>query len=174
MSTPSIDFSKLGLLDALDLAILIEEEAQERYLEFVDQMETHHTREAAAFFLFMAQNEAKHGEQLRKRRKHLFKDAPSTVTRAMVFGVEAPGHDQARAFMTPRQAMKTALRSEEKAHAFFVAALPRIQDREVKALFEELRDEEVQHQDLVKRELSQLPPDPGVSPEDFADEPEGH
>ncbi len=39
----TVDFASLSLQDALDLAILVEEEAQERYLEFVDQMEQHHT-----------------------------------------------------------------------------------------------------------------------------------
>ena len=60
----TIDFASLSLQDALDLAILVEEEAQERYLEFVDQMEQHHTQEAARFFASMAKNEQKHGEEL--------------------------------------------------------------------------------------------------------------
>jgi rubrerythrin len=174
MSIARVDFSKLTLRDALDLAILIEEEAQERYLEFVHQMVTHHTPEAAGFFAFMAQNEARHEDELRRRRRRLFADAPSAVTRSMLFDVEAPEYDQARAFMTARQAMETALRSEEKAHAFFVAALPRIKDRDVKALFKELRDEEIQHQDMVEKELAKLPPDPDFAPGDFVDEPVGH
>jgi erythrin-vacuolar iron transport family protein len=72
----TVDFASLGLQDALDLAILVEEEAQERYLEFVDQMEQHHTKEAATFFAAMARNEQKHGEELRARRRSLFGDAP--------------------------------------------------------------------------------------------------
>ncbi len=171
MTTPAIDFSTLSLQDALDLAILIEEEAQERYEEFTRQMELHHTAEAAAFFRHMAENERKHAEQLAARRTELFKNAPRRVTRDMLWDVEAPEYDEARAFMTPRQAMQTALRAEEKAHAFFVAALPRIADRKVKSLFEELRDEEVQHQTLVKNELAKLPPGPDVNPDDYADEP---
>ena len=73
--------------------------------------------------------------------------------------------------MTPRQAMRAALASEVKAHAFFVAALPAVKDAGVKALFEELRDEEVHHKDLVTAELAKLPPDSGLSDEDFVDEP---
>ena len=73
----TIDFASLSLQDALDLAILVEEEAQERYLEFVDQMEQHHTPEAARFFAAMAKNEQKHGEELRARRRSLFGDAPA-------------------------------------------------------------------------------------------------
>ena len=61
----TIDFAALSLQDALDLAMLVEEEAQERYLEFVDQMEQHHTKEAASFFAAMAKSEQKHGEELR-------------------------------------------------------------------------------------------------------------
>jgi rubrerythrin len=58
-----------------------------------------------------------------------------------------------------------------KAHDFFVAALPALKDAEVRALFEELRGEEIEHQELVKKELAKLPPDSGLSDEDFVDEP---
>ena len=60
MPTKDIDFAKLSLQDALDLAVLIEEEARERYEEFAHQMRLHHTHEAARFFRFMAGNEEKH------------------------------------------------------------------------------------------------------------------
>ena len=68
MSVEQIDYKTLCVRDALDLAILIEEEAKERYAELAAQMELHHTPEAAAFFRFMVANEAKHGEQLAARR----------------------------------------------------------------------------------------------------------
>jgi len=166
-----IDFASLSLMDALDLAVLIEEEAKERYEDFAAQMEQHRTPEAATFFRLMAVNEAKHGQELADRRSQLFGTAARTVTRAMIFDVEAPDFDAARAFMSPRQAMKAALASEVKAHAFFVAALPALKDAKVRALFEELRDEEVEHQTLVKAELAKLPPDSGLSDDDFVDEP---
>jgi len=173
MST-SLDFASLTLQDALDLAILVEEEAQERYLEFAEQMESHSTPEAAGFFKFMAGNEAKHGEELRDRRKKLFGDAASRVRREMLWDVEAPEYDQARAFMSPRAAMQVALDSEIKAHGYFVGALAHIQDPGVRQLFEELRDEEVFHQDLVRKELAKLPPGPEPSAEDYVDEPVAH
>lgn len=171
MATRGIDFKALGLKDALDLAILVEQEAQERYEEFAAQMDQHRTPDAAQFFRYMAANEAKHGGELSARRAKHFGQAPMAVTRAMIFDVEAPDYDAARAFMSPRKAMEAALAAEVKAHAFFVAALPGIHDGEVKALFEELRDEEVEHQKLVKAELAKLPPDAGLSAEDFVDEP---
>jgi len=169
--TAPVDFAALSLQDALDLAILVEEEAQERYLEFVDQMEQHHTPEAAKFFAAMAQNEQKHGEELRARRHALFGDAPRRMKRSMLWDVEAPEYDQPRAFMSARQAMEVALVSERKAHAFFVDALPHIADAEVKKLFQELRDEEVLHQSLVREAMRGLPEGNDPDAGDYEDEP---
>jgi rubrerythrin len=171
MATRSIDFANLSLMDALDLAILVEDEAQERYEDFAAQMEQHRTPDAARFFRYMVENEAKHGRELQTRRTQLFQDTPRSVTRAMIYDVEAPDFDAARAFMSPRQAMEAAMASEVKAHAFFLAVLPALKDANVRALFEELRDEELEHQLLVKVELNKLPPDSGLSDEDFVDEP---
>jgi rubrerythrin len=167
----TIDFAALSLQDALDLAILVEEEAQERYLEFVDQMEQHHTREAASFFATMAKNEQRHGEELRARRRSLFGDAPRRMKRSALWDVEAPDYDQPRAFMSARQAMEVALVSETKAHEFFVNALPHIADAEVKRLFQELRDEEVLHQSLVREAMRSLPEGKDPDAGDYEDEP---
>ena len=171
MTVSGIDFSRLSLRDAFDLAILIEQEAQERYEEFAHQMEIHHTPEAADFFRRMAQNEVRHGARLAQQRATLFGDAECAVTRAMLWDVEAPDYDDARAFMTARQAMHAALQSEQKAHAFFVAALPQVGAPEVTALFSELRDEEALHQTLVTNELAKLPLDPAVGADAFEDDP---
>lgn len=171
MATRGIDFATLSLMDALDLAILIEEEAEERYLDLAAQMEQHRTPDAARFFRFMASNEAKHGLELSARRAERFSDAPRVVSRSMIFDIEAPDYDTARAFMSPRKAMEAALASEVKAYDFFVAALPALKDADVRSLFEELRNEEVEHQELVTLELGKLPPDSGLSDEDFVDEP---
>ena len=171
MPIRGIDFSALSLMDALDLAILVENEAQERYEEFAAQMDQHRTPEAASFFRFMAGNKAKHGRELAARRASLFQGAPRVVTPAMIFDVEAPDYDAARAFMSQRRAMQAALASERKARAFFDAVLPGIKDPEAHALFLELRDEETQHESLVQAELDKLPPDSGFQDDDFVDEP---
>lgn len=169
--TKEIDFSSLSLKDALDLAILIEEEAKERYQEFVDQMSLHRNPEAEAFFRKMTGNEAKHEAQLIQQRQILFRNSLSRMNRSMLWDVEAPDYDQTRAFMSVRQAMETALRAEIKAYNFFADAIKHITEPSVKRLFEELRDEEIVHQDLVRREIAKLPPDSGLDPEAFADEP---
>jgi rubrerythrin len=169
-----LDLAHLSLLDALDLAVLIEEEAMERYGELAEQLEVHRTHEAARFFRFMERNEAKHREALLAQRNARFADAPRNVRKEMIFDVEAPEYDEARTFMSLRAALETSMRSETKAREFFERALPQLADPDVRALFEELRDEEIEHQGLVQKELDKLGAGEKADPEDYADEPVGH
>ena len=78
----TIDYKNLNLKDALDIAIIIEDDARERYRELAEQLEEHSTVDAAKFFHFMVENETKHGDQLRKHRATLFGDAPQELAQA--------------------------------------------------------------------------------------------
>jgi len=170
----SIDFSKLNLQDALDLAIFAEDDATERYEDFAEQMEAHHTEEAAKFFRFMASYEVRHAEKLRERRRTLFADAPAQVDRSLVWGVEAPEFGEVRAFMSARLALNVSLEAEYKAEAFYAEALEHVTDSDTRELFEQLRHQEVGHQKLLKKELAKLPEEAEVDPDGFVDEPVGH
>jgi len=163
-----LDFSKLNLQDALDLAVLIEKEAEERYLWFVDLLGERYKGDAADFFAMMARNEQRHGEELAARRHSLFGDAPARVTADMIEDVEAPDSGKPRANMSPRHALDVAMESEVKAYEFFNNALPGIKDSSVRKLFEELRDEETEHQNLLKERMARYPDtlDPDVDPDD--------
>ncbi len=170
--TNTLDLVSLDLRDALDLAILIEDEASERYEELAAQMENQHTTEAARFFRWMVQNEARHGAELAARRRELFPDAPRRVDRSLLWDVEAPGYETVRAFMPLKEAFDVALAAEVKAYEFFSDALKLAIAEPVRELFEELQREEVLHQQLVNKEISKLPPaPPPIEPEEFADEP---
>lgn len=166
----TIDFTSLTLKDALDLAILIEQEAEDRYEELTHLVGGRYDGDASDVFRHMMAAEAKHGSELRARRRELFGDAASAMTPSMFWEVEAPDYGKPRVFMSPRDAMAVALESEHKAHAFFVEALPHVKDSNVRALFEELRDEEVQHAKLLEQHMVGLPEGPDVTEED-ADEP---
>ena len=87
-----------------------------------------------------------------------------------LFDVEAPTYDGARAFMGVRRALETVLAAEVKAHDFFQEALPRVKDPELRVFFQELRDEEVHHQLLVKAELARCP-EKNDDSEAYADDP---
>jgi rubrerythrin len=167
---PGLSLEKLSTRDALDLAILMEEEAQERYLVLARQVGGRYPGDASEMFRDMAANEVRHGQQLAERRRQLFGDAARTVTRDMLFQVEAPDLGEVRVFMSARQAMEVALASEQKAREFFERALQAVSDPEVRAVLVELREEEVQHEAWVRTRLEKLPPGPDLE-EDEADEP---
>jgi rubrerythrin len=165
-----LDFATLDLQDALDLAILIEEEAKERYQQFQKLVGGRYRGDASDVFRLMAENEGKHHADLVARRAQLFPKAASRVDRSWFDDVEAPDRGKPRAFMGPRQALEVALESEEKAHDFFAAAIPGLKDPKAKALFTELKAEELQHKAYILKILGTLPPGPDVE-EGEADEP---
>jgi rubrerythrin len=166
-----IDFRTLSLQDALDLAIAIEEEAQDRYEGFVRQVGGgRYAGDAADMFRTMAGYEARHRDELARRRRDLFGDAPRQVTAESLDDVEAPDRGKPRVFMSGRQAMEVALSSEQKAWEFFDEALRAVGDPSVRKLFEELRGEEEHHIRLVKQRLERLPPGPDLE-DDEADAP---
>jgi len=166
----AIDFTTLDLRDALDFAILIEEEARERYQSFTKIVGGRYAGDAADVFKLMVTYETKHGEQLAARRRSLFKDAPRRVRMEMFDDVEAPDRSAPRTFMSARDAMEVAIASEEKARDFFAAALKQVKDPEVRALFSELRAEEEEHRKLLAERLKKLPKGPDLTEAD-ADEP---
>jgi len=153
-----LDFSTLDLMDALDLAILIEVEAYQRYKLFSEQLGDRFPGDAASIFRSMASNESKHGEQLNQRREELFGDKPLRVSRDALFDVEAPEVGAARSNMAPLTALQLALTSEEKAFWFYDEALKHVTNPSVRELFEELRDEETEHVRMVKELIEALPP----------------
>lgn len=156
MST-RLDLSKLSLMDALDLAILIEMEAYERYKMFASQLGHTGGYDAGAFFGSMAENEAKHGSELAERRKSLFGDVPARLTLDDLYDVEAPEMGAARRGMSTVQAFEVGLAAEKRAHDFYDMALPGITDPDVIELFTELRDEETEHVEMLKEQMTRLP-----------------
>lgn len=160
-----VDFAQLTLMDTLDLATLIEVEATQRYELFVDQIGT--GTDAGAFFQTMVGNEKKHADELIDRRMRLFGDTPARVKLGDLFDVEAPDVGSTRYNMSALSACQVALHAERKAHDFYDRALLKVTDPEVRALFEELRDEEAEHVRMVEELMAKLPPS---AREDLEDE----
>ena len=117
MST-SLDLSKLSLMDALDLAILIEEEARQRYEMFATQFGRTGGHGAGPFFASMAENEAKHGTEILERRMALFGKAPMKLKLHDLYDVEAPDMGAPRRGMSTVQAFELGLAAEKKAYDF--------------------------------------------------------
>jgi rubrerythrin len=165
MST-RLDYSKLTLMDALDLATLIEVEAHRRYTQFAEQLGSRTDDDAASVFQSMAVNENKHGEQIAERRLALFGDQRPNVKLDDIFDIEAPDVGAPSQTMSPLKAYWVALDSEKKAFAFYDQALRYVTQPEVKALFEELRDEEAEHVQMVEAMIAKLPPSARLDLED--------
>ena len=161
-----IDFSTLTLLDTLDLAILIEKEAHDRYSLFAEQLGA---TETGSVFRSMAENEKKHGEALAARRRLLFGDGPARYTRGDIFDVEAPDVGSPRWNMSEYNAYRVALHSEKKAWEYYDDALRSVKQPEVRALFEELREEEAEHVRMVEAIIAKLPPSAQEEAEDLDD-----
>ena len=157
MST-KIEFSKLTLMDALDLASLIELEALKRYTQFAERLGGGLGDDAASVFQSMAVNEGKHGEQIAERRVALFGDKRPNVTLDDIFDVEAPEVGAPRWDMSPLKAYQVALSSEKKAFAILRpgAALREPAGRE--GPVRGAAAEEVEHVQMIEAIIDKLPP----------------
>jgi rubrerythrin len=165
--TVRLDFSELSLMDTLDMAKLIEVEACERYNLFAEQLGT---TDAGSVFQSMAVNEKKHGDELAERRQKLFGSEPARVTLDDIFDVEAPDVGSTRWNMSAFKAYQVALYAEKRAFAFYDNALRTVKNPEVKALFEELREEEAEHVRMVEEIIARLPDSAKVDLEDEDEE----
>ena len=170
--TTKLDFSKLTLMDAIDLAALIEIEAHKRYTQFAERLGSRAADDAGAVFESMAVNEGKHGEQLAERRFALFGNEPPTVKLDDIFDVEAPDFGAPSMNMSPLKAYQVALSSEQKAFAFYDQALRYVDQPDVKALFAELRDEEADHVRMLEQIIAKLPPSAAIDLEDEDADPD--
>ena len=167
MST-SLDLSKLSLMDALDLATLIEEEARQRYEMFASQFGR--TGGAGSFFASMAENEAKHGTEILSRRIARFGKTPMKLKLDDLYDVEAPDMGAVHRGMSTVQAFEMGLAAEKKAYDFYDMALPGVTDPEVRTLFTELRDEELEHVEMLKEAMAKLASSASIETENDPDD----
>jgi rubrerythrin len=72
-----------------------------------------------------------------------------------------------------KDALDLALDAETKAYEYFNQALPEIKNAEVRELFAELLQEEIEHMDLVKKVMAKVPQGLDFDPADFVDAPTG-
>jgi rubrerythrin len=152
---PFINYAELDLRGAFDLAILIEEDAQLRYEELSRKL-GNDPGGAGDVCRMMARNEARHRSQLLARRRTLFTKEPTRIDITVIDEwAETPGTDDDLP-STAREALEMALEAERRAHAFYKEAIPHLDDPEVRAFFQELMDEEAEHQELLSRKLAEL------------------
>jgi len=151
-----IDFAHLSAKDVLDLAIAAEAEARENYEQISTWLKGRGNADVAEFFTTMAGLEQIHCDQISEQRRRLFGDEPSSHRDTAAWEVESPDYDRISMDMSIRSALETALDAEVKAHDYYAGALEYISDPAVTALFEELRQAELQHQRMIRRQIGRL------------------
>ncbi|HET9596429.1 MAG TPA: ferritin family protein [Anaeromyxobacteraceae bacterium] len=154
-----------GLLDldvraALDLAIMIEEDAALRYEALAALVAGEHGG-AGSVFLELAASERRHCAELEARRDALRGAGWESRIEVSVLDAPAAEHpeaDEGAPPRTARDALEVALAAELRAEAFYRNALPRLADAGALALFEELAGEEAEHVALLQRRVAALGP----------------
>ena len=153
MTEPPID-SVAGLLAH---AHRMEAEAQARYEDLARRMEAYPRPDLAEFFRKMALIEQKHIDQVSEMVDAL--ELPPLDDGAVLWaGGAAPEtmSDDASTFESPRQALKEAMRDEEKAVAFFEDVAAHTPDQSVRAMATELAAEERHHVALLRNWLARV------------------
>jgi rubrerythrin len=151
-------------------ALTMEREAVARYTELAEMMEVHNNLEVAALFRKMALYESRHVEQILADMGW----AEDTVAPRMAgawSGAESPEAvpvDEMHYLMHPWHALQLALAAEQRAVQFFESLAAGAESDAIRRAAEEMRDEEIEHVELVRAWLAKVPPpEPG-----WADDPD--
>ncbi len=150
-----IDFANLDLRGAFDFAIMIEEDAQNRYRQ-LSRLLGDDPGGAGDIFRMMVVNEGKHRSELEARRAALFRTELRRIEISVADdGVEAPEIDDELP-RTAREALEVSLAAEERAYQFYRDAIPHIENPAVRSFFQDLMAEEAEHQALLAAKIAEL------------------
>lgn len=160
MSKAAKDFSQpFSMAELLVHALVIEAEAVQSYTELAEQMEQCGNLEVAELFAKMAKLEAKHAEMIHEKAGDI--KLPELAPWEYRWpGLEPPENiDPAgiHYLMTPHHALKLALENEINAKTFFEVIASNNNDERVRALAEEMAEDERQHVDWMEVWLAKYP-----------------
>lgn len=140
-------------------ALLIEQEAAERYREFASHMAEHGNDTLAELFEKLAVFEGEHAYRLAKRTagmtlpnlaagEHAWLDQEAPVPEAHAFVYR---------LLTPRLALEIALRAEERAKAFFEKVIAEAGDAGIREVALDMARDEQAHVAWVNEALARMP-----------------
>jgi rubrerythrin len=139
-------------------AYALELDAQSRYEDLADAMETHNNREVAELFRKMSVIEGKHAAQILAEMG--WKEPPPYVAPPAFEGFESAEQvpiDEVHYLMRPWHALQLALAAEQRAERFFSELAMSTQAEPIRKAAIEMRDEEREHVELVKEWLARVP-----------------
>jgi rubrerythrin len=140
-------------------ALLIEQEAAERYREFASNMAEHGNDTLAELFEQLAEFEGEHAYHLAKKAagmtlpklaagEHAWLDREAPVPEAHAFVYR---------MLTPRLALEIALRAEERAKVFFEKVLADASDAGIREVALDMARDEQAHIAWVNEALARVP-----------------
>lgn len=147
-----VDFSRLDEQDVLDLAIQVEQEAEDNYLQLADWVGSDGNREASEFFARMAGFEARHRERIAARRRELFGDTPPRHSAKAAWEVEQPDYARIGKSVDLKLAFGVAMDAERRAGEYYREALSYAGDPNVIELFESLAKAEDDHLRMLRNQ----------------------
>ena len=148
--------------DFMARAYAMEIEAEERYRQFADQLETHNNVEVAQLFRKLAAIESLHAKNILARMKW-----PGFPTVPVPFADDAEGPETApfesvHYRMQPYHALEIALRGELRAQQFFGDVAASARNADVRRMAREMAEEEREHAELIRAWMKKVPqPAPG-------------
>ena len=158
------------LAELMAQALTMEREAVARYTELAEMMEVHNNREVAELFRKMALYESRHVEQILADMGWA-EDTVAPRVAGVWAGFESPEAvpvDEMHYLMHPWHALQLALAAEQRAAQFFAALAGAAQSEAIRRAALEMRDEELEHVELVRAWLAKVtPPEAG-----WADDPD--
>lgn len=162
------DFASLTAREALHVAIFIEHRNADIYRQFGDLFDGFNDPESdeiAATFWDMAEEEDRHGTQLRQRYDNRFGSAPCAITEEEIRdSIELPKFDRGDIFAIARaqvsrvpsnKAFEIALAAEQSALKFYTRLCEVTDDPELHDLYEELAADEGDHTRALRKRMKQ-------------------
>jgi len=146
-----------GYADFMARAYAMELEAQERYQQFAEQLETHNNPEVAQVFRKLAEIEGLHAKNILARMKWPgFPKVPVPFAEDGE-GPETAPFDSVHYRMQPYHALDIALRGELRAQKFFQEVAAAARSAEVRRMAAEMAAEEGEHVELIRAWMKKVP-----------------
>jgi rubrerythrin len=138
-------------------AYAMEIEAQERYQQFAEQLETHNNPEVAQVFRKLAEIESLHAKNILSRMKWPGFPSMPVPYAADGEGPETAPFDSVHYRMQPWHALEIALRGELRAQQFFQQVAGAARNADVRRMAEEMAAEEAEHVQLIRAWMKKVP-----------------
>lgn len=144
-----------SLTEFLALAIAMEEEAAERYLELADMMEAHDNQKVSKLFRDMNRYSCLHRDSIKERAGSLELPKIKSWQYRWTTPSEVGGEEGFDYTMSAFDALEYARENEVRAMEFYQSVADGTQDEEIKRMASEFALEEKEHTEMLDERLAE-------------------